>query len=474
MRTLIEYPSGLFIDREQFQTFDGYSGDSHRKMRVDVTSVSWDWTSIAIYAGSAAVIGFAIILALSRTVRGRVRVFLTKLFFRYKYDYRKEWLRFIGILSQAGLEHVPRTAVRAVAPIVNSPGGIVWTQENEESDYVPVGAWRCDLPIGQAISRSSSLIAFLSSRQWVIDLNEFKRHPHRYDQLNLGPWLAGQDDFWLVVPLLFGSHLHGIIVLLKPKMVPTLNFEDHDLLKTVGRHVATHIKQAESDKRLAESSQFGTYHRLSAFLMHDMNNLIAQQSLVVKNAEKFRHDPKFVDDTIATIANSVIRMRRLMEQLTRDLTVPKSARVRVEDVVRKAVQRSKQRAPEPTLVIREGDPYVKADSERLTVIIEHLIRNAQEATRPDGCIEVTAFMEPGIAIIEISDTGCGMTPEFISERLFKPFDSTKSSESMGIGAYQSREYARMLGGQLEVQSCVGQGTTFSLRLPVADWVNESS
>ena len=61
-----------------------------------------------------------------------------------------------------------------------------------------------------------------------------------------------------------------------------------------------------------------------------------------------------------------------------------------------------------------------------------------------------------------------MSPEFISERLFRPFDSTKGSQSMGIGAYQAREYARMLGGNLDVQSTVGSGTTFSLHLPVAD------
>jgi putative PEP-CTERM system histidine kinase len=434
---------------------------------ADLNSVSSNWASVVITIGAAAAIAVAGILILSRTVRGRARVFLTKFFLSYKYDYRKEWLRFIGILSQAGLEHVPKTAVRAVAPIVNSPGGIVWTQEDEGDDYMPAGAWRCDMPIGHSIFRASSLIAFLQDRQWVVDLNEYRSHPHRYGELKLDTWFAERDDFWLVVPLFIGNHLLGLITLLKPKVMPRLNFEDHDLLKTVGRHVATHIKQAESDKRLAESSQFGTYHRLSAFLMHDLNNLIAQQSLVVKNAEKFRHDPKFVDDTIDTIANSVARMRRLMEQLSRDSKTPTSASVRMHDVVKKAVQRSKPREPVPELRFDCGDVYLKADPDRLTVVIEHLIRNAQDATRPDGRIEVATTESEGVAVISISDTGCGMTPEFISERLFRPFDSTKSSESMGIGAYQAREYARMLGGHLEVRSEEGKGTTFSLRLPIA-------
>jgi signal transduction histidine kinase len=50
--------------------------------------------------------------------------------------------------------------------------------------------------------------------------------------------------------------------------------------------------------------------------------------------------------------------------------------------------------------------------------------------------------------------------------LFRPFDSTKGSQSMGIGAYQARNYVRTLGGQMEVTSEAGVGTTFSVRLPV--------
>ena len=96
-----------------------------------------------------------------------------------------------------------------------------------------------------------------------------------------------------------------------------MNFEDQDLPKTIGRQVATHMDQAETDRRLAEAKQFGAYSRLAAFLMDDLNNLLAQQSLVVENAEKYRHNPDFVGDAISTISHSVDRMRRLMEQLSR-------------------------------------------------------------------------------------------------------------------------------------------------------------
>jgi signal transduction histidine kinase len=156
-----------------------------------------------------------------------------------------------------------------------------------------------------------------------------------------------------------------------------------------------------------------------------------------------------------------------MEQLSRDSKVPMSSHVRIRDVVEKAVARSGPREPVPQVRIECSNVYLNADPERLTVVIEHLISNAQDATTPDGEIEISAVEDDGVAVISISDTGSGMSPEFISERLFRPFDSTKSSNSMGIGAYQAREYARMLGGHLEVRSQVGEGTTFILRLPVS-------
>ncbi len=419
---------------------------------------------VVLFAGAGLALGS---LLVSKTLRARARVFLTKSFFQYKYDYRKEWLRFIGTLSRPAHDSVANTAVRAVAQIVNSPGGAVWIQEEPGKQFEPIGAWGIDVPSGSSIDNGAELVRFLRRRQWVVDLYEMQQHPGRYEGLVLERWITEDDEWWLIVPLLIGERLVGFIMLRRPKVAPALNFEDHDLLRTVGRHAATHIDQAESDKRLAEAGQFGTYNRLTAFLMHDLNNLIAQQSLVVKNAEKFRHNPEFVDDAIDTIANSVTRMRRLMEQLSKSSMPSKKEAVDLGATLEDAAERVRLRTPRPQIRIAERELAVEADTDSLTTIFEHLIRNAQDATPEDGEITVTAGRDGTQAIVTIADTGSGMSPEFIRERLFRPFDSTKGSESMGIGAYQAREYVRGLGGRLDVESAPGGGTTFTMRLPIA-------
>jgi putative PEP-CTERM system histidine kinase len=433
-----------------------------------VTTYGGSWSGVAGIVVLAAAVSAAAVLVTSTRIRGRVRVFLMKTFLQYKYDYRKEWLRFISTLSKSGLENVGATAVRAVAQIVNSPGGVVWIREHASDAYLPAGSWRCSTPGIAPIVDNSGLVRFLNERQWVIDLEEMKKHPDRYEDLNLDTWLQQDGDWWLIVPVFLGKRLYGFIVLQKPRAVPSLNFEDHDLLKTAGSHVGMHISQAEADKRLAESRQFGTYNRLTAFLMHDLNNLLAQLSLVVKNAERFRDNPKFVDDAIDTIANSVSRMKRLIEQLSSGSKVAQNQPTDVREAVAKAAQRCAAGNPVPAIGAGEEPLRVLADMERLTTVFEHLIRNAQDATDSGGEIEVAAESASGTIKVVIRDTGKGMSPEFVRERLFRPFDSTKGSQSMGIGAYQARDYVRALGGQMEVSSVPERGTTFAIHLPAIE------
>jgi putative PEP-CTERM system histidine kinase len=288
----------------------------------------------------------------------------------------------------------------------------------------------------------------------------------------------------LVVPLTHGEELIGFAVLADPPPPFKPNYEDRDLLKTVGRHVAVHLAQYEADRRLSESRQFEAYHRLTAFVMHDLKNLAAQLALIVSNAEKHKRNPEFVDDSIATIANSTERMQRLIAQLQRREVQSLARRVSLVEIAQVAAERCAVRKPVPVCRAMVGDVWVEADPERLTMIVEHVIRNAQDASSESGTVSVGVTVDGGagddevvpigdtsrlrvpMATLTVTDRGAGMTREFVQERLFKPFDSTKGSKGMGIGAYQVREYVQSLGGRVDVASDEGQGTRFTLRLPL--------
>jgi signal transduction histidine kinase len=134
-------------------------------------------------------------------------------------------------------------------------------------------------------------------------------------------------------------------------------------------------------------------------------------------------------------------------------------------VVTIAVQRCSNRQPRPVLESTLA-AMVQADRERLIAVIEHIIRNAQDATPENGSIKVAMTQGLGLVVLTITDTGSGMDPDFVRDRLFRPFDSTKGAAGMGLGAYQGREYARQLGGDVEVRSSPGRGTCFTIKLPL--------
>lgn len=426
---------------------------------------------ILFFTGAAVVLMF---LMASGALRRHAAVFIAKHFYSNKYDYRIEWLRFIETISSRTDEDVRRTSVRAVAQIFDSPGGILFLGDQQAREFAPVMAWPISLDSIRdiaPISAGSELVRFMRQKQWIIDLQEYQRTPDVYQNIELPAWLQQNPTLRIVSPLLELDRLFGFFILYDPPPPFVLMYEDRDLLKTVGRHVATQLAQHDADRRLAESRQFEAYNRLTAFMMHDLKNSVAQLQLLVRNAERHKHNPDFIDDAIGTIDNTVERMTRLIEQL-RD--TPGSARlqtVRFDELVHGALRRCGLRTPVPVMhSSADATIFVNADPERLSAVVEHVIRNAQDAA-PDGSISITLHTVADDAVLTVRDNGKGMDAEFVRERLFRPFDSTKGSKGMGIGAYQTREYVQMLGGHVEVQSSPGHGTAFSISLPLAQVVS---
>jgi putative PEP-CTERM system histidine kinase len=208
---------------------------------------------------------------------------------------------------------------------------------------------------------------------------------------------------------------------------------------------------------------------MSAFVVHDLKNLVAQLGLMTRNAERHRDNPEFQADMLATVENVRERMQGLLLQLRAGATpVEKPAPVDLAEALQAAVAARPLLRPSPQIGATEAMPAltVLAHRDRLERVIGHLIQNAAEACNPtSGRVELLMRREGTTAVIEVRDNGCGMTEAFLREKLFQPFTSTKT-HGMGIGAFESREYLRELGGGLEVESTEGVGTIFRIRLPL--------
>jgi putative PEP-CTERM system histidine kinase len=398
----------------------------------------------------------------SGTFRSWLKVFISKHFYSYNYDYREEWLRFTRTLSEPG-PHLGERAIEAVAALVESPGGVLW-QRRSSGSFEPVAYWH--VPPGVAHEPDASpFCRFLESTQWVIDLRECARNPERYEGLALPAWTERFPRGWLVVPLIMQGKLFGFVLLQDARSPLKLNWEVIDLLGIAGSQAASYLAQQEAANALMVARQFESFNRMSTFVVHDLKNLVAQLSLMNANAQRHKDNPEFQRDMQETVSYSVQKMKLLLQKLGRAAAPEKPVPLAVDQVVRQAVALKAAFEPKPRLEVQAGGLHVLADRERLERVVGHLIQNAIEATPRSGEVVIRVCRAQGRVLVEISDTGQGMSEEFIRERLFTPFESTKSA-GMGIGVFESREYINELGGSLEVASQPAQGTTFKVILPL--------
>ena len=408
-------------------------------------------------------------LTFSGSIRAKLRVTVSKHFFSYRYDYREEWLRFTQALSvQDQQAAVGQQVVKGLADMVESPGGGLWLREPSSDDFTPVARWNMPLPASDAHEHATSdLVTFLSERGWVVNLEEYRSAPERYGELRLPQWLSRLESAWLVVPLVIGTQMIGFVVLLTARTPIEVNWEVNDLLKTAARQAAIFIAHVRATEALLDARKFDAFNRMSAFVVHDLKNIVAQLSLMLRNAERHHDNPEFQSDMLMTVQHSVDRMKQLMLQL-RDGTTPVNTLQRVElSDIASRVQRAKA-GQQPAIEVSIDEAVAaRGHEDRLERVIGHLAQNALDATSPDGRVWIRIGRQGAHALVEVGDTGHGMTADFVRDRLFKPFQTTKAT-GMGIGAYESHQYISELGGRLQVDSAPDAGTTIRLLVPASD------
>jgi putative PEP-CTERM system histidine kinase len=425
---------------------------------------------------SAVALAFLATLVLSRRIRAKLMVVISQNFFDYKYDYREEWLKMTKELSDLSDEPpLPLRAIRMLAGLVESNAGAIWLK-SEQGSYTLKESANLATPRYTIIDEDADLVRFFSAKEWIVNLDEYRADPVSYNLLEIPDAISRTPDAWLVIPLYLGNELYGIAMIGHPYARVDLNWENFDLIKVVARQTCNLLAQADSQNRLSRAMQFEAVSKASAFMVHDLKTVIAQLSLLVNNAQKHRNNPAFIDDMIKTTDHAVNKMTNLVEHIRKPSAGgdDDSKALDLTRLVNSLLGHYKRHLPLPRL---EGNPpriMIKADSEQLRSVLGHLIQNAQDATPPDGDVTLSLKIARGNVVLFIQDTGCGMTEDFINDRLFKPFESTKGLTGMGIGAYQAREYIHKLGGTVDATSEPGVGSCFSIRIPLVDGTDYST
>ena len=402
--------------------------------------------------------------------RAKLRVFLNKHLFLYRYDYRIEWLRFTRALSSANNQiNLAQAVISALANLVESPSGVLWlrTGAGRTGDYAVYARMNHSAP-DVSEPADSSLLNFMRTQEWIINLEEYRRNAAAYSGMRLPDWLAKYfPDAWLLIPLIGGTGMIGFVLLSAPRMRFEVNWEVRDLLKTAQHQAASDLERMRVSEDLLEARKFESFTRMSAFVVHDLKNLVAQLTLMLRNAERHKDNPEFQADMLETVAHVEAKMRSLMVQLQEKRSIDPPRAINLAQTLENVRAARRDARPGVRLDIppETRAVMVLAHAERLERGIGHVVQNAIEATPENGRGNVTlAGVSNGRVRIVVLDTGCGMSKNFIREHLSRPFESTKAS-GMGIGVFETRQYIRELGGEVFYESTEGVGTRVDIELP---------
>lgn len=397
-----------------------------------------------------------------------LHVILVKNFFQHRYDYRAEWIRFADTIGFPSPDAAPffERVIKSLADIFESPGGLLFVPDEEGQLTLQV---RWNWATAQVPTNwvTSCTMPFFESTGHILAVDELRSgQDDRCDPRAVPQWLYDDDKAWAVVPLVHFGRLAGLAVLARPRLPRGLDWEDLDILRIVGRQLASYLAEASSQQALSENRQFEQFNRRFAFVMHDIKNLVSQLSILTHNAEKHADKPAFQADMIDTLRSSVGKMNELLARLSQHNKAKHSSLLPVDisDVIMKSLHISRLVYPIETQLT--ANLFAVVDAARLDTIIGHLVQNAIEASADGEPIKITSRQQGSHVAISIIDTGTGMTEGFIADQLFKPFVSTKP-DGFGIGTYESRALALSMGGNLRVSSRLHKGTTFTLLLPAA-------
>jgi putative PEP-CTERM system histidine kinase len=402
-----------------------------------------------------AILAVAVALT-SGSVRSRIKTLVVENFFSTRYDYRREWMRCIDALTAPeAFVALHKRAIRAAAEIVDSPAGALFVRPPRDVAFQWAGSWNMPA-VATPIPPGHPLVELFQDGDWIVRLDE---------QTGSDTWLPELPRSWVVLPLNHFGAVIGFVVLARSRAQFKLDREAYDLLRVVGREIASRVAEQRAMQVLTQTQQLREYSQRFAFVIHDIKNVSGQLSMLLTNAEVYADNPEFQRDMLATVRASVGKITRLLSRLQAERQERDHALITPADRLRDLVDACRMtRRRDIVFADRGGGAGAAIDPDAFDAVATHLLNNAVEASEPGTPVRVELRMEPHGVVVDIIDHGRGMAPEFIRDELFRPLRSTKG-DGHGIGAYQARELLRDAGGDLLVLSRPGAGTTMRIILP---------
>jgi putative PEP-CTERM system histidine kinase len=415
-----------------------------------------------------AIIGLSVIF-LSDRLRIRRKRFISRHFRRPLFDYQKVWSSFTEkTASVTRASELCNPLVRMVSETLEVLSVTIWLFDEQQERLAACGSTMFSeeqaASLGFASGSGQAIAAELEAGD-IIDVDA-TQNEHVRLLAQARPEDFREARIRYCVPLAAAGRLIGVMTVGGKVASDQLTFEELELLKTIADQAAASLLNISLSERLRQAKELEAFQVMSAFFMHDLKNLASKLSLVTQNLPVHFDNQEFRGDALKTISQSVTKIKGMCNRLSllseklemhtqpRDLNEVVGAMLSSMDGY-PGVSITQELEPLPPILI---------DEEQMQKVLLNLVINARDAIGDGGAITVTTRYREGWAELSVTDTGVGMTRDYIERLLFKPFQTTKKT-GMGIGLFHCKTIVEAHGGRIEVESEEGKGTTVRVLLP---------
>ncbi len=410
-------------------------------------------------------------LLLSERIRLRLKRWVGRHLRRPMYDYRRVWKTFTDQTTSL-LEE--RALCRATANWLSNSFQMlsvtVWLLDRGQGRLV-FGA-STSLPENAANDLAGTtqdlhgLAARLRDQPYPVDIDDSRQEGVEVLRLLHPDYFPSKGGNRICVPLVAAGELLGLITLGDRVGGVSFTVEELDVLKCIGDQVAANLLNVQLSQRLLQAKEMEAFQTMSAFFVHDLKNTASALSLMLQNLETHFADPAFREDALRAVSKSVHHLNDLIGRLSvlrqemKMNLVPADLNAVVEEALASlplaaGVRLTKALGELPKLLLDPGE---------IKKVILNLVLNAADAVGSAGDLRIETNATPGWGRLTVTDTGCGMSPEFLQHSLFRPFQTTKK-RGIGIGMFHTKMIVDAHRGKIEVQSERGKGTTVRVWLP---------
>ncbi len=424
--------------------------------------------------------------------------FTDKVFFKAKYNYQRTLAELSkGMAELTNLERLTKLVAKIVVRNMKLEGSMLFVYDYRDNNFNAVSAQGNMKSFrGMTLLKDDPLIKRLDQTEDVIIKEELV---HEFEDKQLIVSFRGEikdiikqmANFKAVlcVPSKIKGKLIGFIMLSDKKSQDTYSTEDLMLFQTLAPQAAIAIKNAmtydeirkeleahqrklnETEINLSRSERIASMARLIQEYNHEIRTPLAIMSAKLLSLPDNPGDIADFKELKAFFEKQINRASDIVDTTLR-LSQPKEHKEELLDLNSVIEDALKLYQPIGLNLIKELNPLpeIKGDRDDLKLVFINLLKNAREATPEKGDIKIRTYIEDEngekYVIAKVSDHGIGIPKENM-DKIFEPFFSTHTTKGRGLGLSLVFRIVREHHGKIEVESEVGKGSTFSVRIPIS-------